>query len=160
MKIVKAKKADGDQIWSIFKEVIEGGDTYVNDEKTTKKQALEKWLGRGVHCFVMKEGKEIFGAYILKENQVGRGSHVANGSYIVSSKARGKGVGKALALHSIEKAKKLKFHAIQFNFVVSTNKAAVALWQSVGFEILATLPKAFKHKVLGYVDAFVMFRKL
>jgi ribosomal protein S18 acetylase RimI-like enzyme len=49
---------------------------------------------------------------------------------------------------------------MQFNFVVSTNLPAVALWRSLGFAIVGTLPGAFRHKDLGYVDAYVMYRSL
>ena len=160
IKITLAKKEDFDEIWRIFKAVIKDGDTYVNDEKTTKKFAKEKWLNKSAKTFVIKIDGKILGAYLIKPNQLGRGSHIANASYIVDKKARGKGVGKALALHSIKTAKKLKFKAMQFNFVVSTNEAAVNLWKSVGFEIIATIPKAFNHKDLGYFDAFVMLKKL
>jgi len=54
----------------------------------------------------------------------------------------------------------LGYKAIQFNFVVSTNEAAVRLWKKIGFEIVGTLPGAFKHSSLGYVDVYVMFRSL
>jgi hypothetical protein len=30
----------------------------------------------------------------------------------------------------------------------------------MGFEVLATLPEAFNHPVLGYVGLHVMYRKL
>ena len=49
---------------------------------------------------------------------------------------------------------------MQFNFVVSTNTAGVALWKKLGFEIVGTLPKAFNHSRLGLVDAYVMHRFL
>jgi hypothetical protein len=49
---------------------------------------------------------------------------------------------------------------MQFNFVISTNTAGVTLWKKLGFEIVGTLPKAFDHKVLGKVDAYVMHRFL
>ena len=49
---------------------------------------------------------------------------------------------------------------MQFNFVVATNKAAVNLWRSLGFEIIGTLPGVFHHATLGYVDAHVMFLAL
>ena len=32
---------------------------------------------------------------------------------------------------------------MQYNFVVSTNERAVRLWQSFGFEVVGTLPRAF-----------------
>jgi 8-oxo-dGTP pyrophosphatase MutT (NUDIX family) len=49
---------------------------------------------------------------------------------------------------------------MQFNCVVSTNTPAVSLWQSLGFTVIATQPGAFRHRTLGDVDAFVMFRRL
>jgi len=102
----------------------------------------------------------MLGTYYIKPNQPGRGSHVCNAGYIVSSEARGKGLGKELCLHSIEEAKKLGYKAMQFNIVVSTNEGAIKVWKKCGFKIIGTLPKVFNHKELGYVDAFVMFREL
>ena len=49
---------------------------------------------------------------------------------------------------------------MQFNFVVSTNQRAVALWRSMGFDTVGRLPGAFHHPVQGDVDALVMFRTL
>jgi hypothetical protein len=34
------------------------------------------------------------------------------------------------------------------------------LWQSLDFVIVGTLPKVFRHRELGLVDAFVMHRFL
>ena len=52
------------------------------------------------------------------------------------------------------------FRAIQFNAVVETNDGAVALWRSLGFEVLATVPEAFKHPRHGYVGLLIMHRFL
>jgi ribosomal protein S18 acetylase RimI-like enzyme len=49
---------------------------------------------------------------------------------------------------------------MQFNFVVSSNERAVALWRSFGFEIVGRLAAAFEHPRLGLVDAVVMYRML
>ena len=65
-----------------------------------------------------------------------------------------------MCLHSIKHARRLGYRAMQFNFVVSSNERAVALWQSLGFEIVGRLPQAFHHPSLGYIDALVMFRPL
>jgi hypothetical protein len=37
---------------------------------------------------------------------------------------------------------------------------AVSLWRSLGFEILATVPEAFRHPVDGYVGLHIMYRRL
>jgi ribosomal protein S18 acetylase RimI-like enzyme len=91
---------------------------------------------------------------------MGPGDHVANGSYMVASTARGHGIGAALCAHSLEEARRSGFLAMQFNIVVSTNTSAVRLWQRHGFDIVGTLPKAFRHPHNGLVDAYVMYRLL
>ncbi len=79
---------------------------------------------------------------------------------MVCPDARGKGVGRLICEHSITEAQQLGYKAMQFNLVVSTNHAAVALWQKCGFKIIGTIPEGFKHQSLGYVDAHIMYRKL
>jgi ribosomal protein S18 acetylase RimI-like enzyme len=74
--------------------------------------------------------------------------------------ASGRGVARAMCAHSLEHARTRGFRAMQFNFVVSSNERAVALWRSFGFEIVGRLPQAFMHPRLGAVDALVMHRML
>jgi ribosomal protein S18 acetylase RimI-like enzyme len=57
-------------------------------------------------------------------------------------------------------AKEQGYQAMQFNFVVSTNRGAVALWRKLGFTIIGTIPRGFRHAQLGYVDVYVMYREL
>lgn len=143
-----------------FSSVIEPGDTYVFAPDTSRDDAFEYWFGTGVKTFVVEDEEQIVGMYKLVANQRDLGSHVANASFMVNPHSQGKGIGKLMGLHCIEEAKKAGYLAIQFNFVVSTNESAVALWEKLGFSIVGTLPKAFKHKHLGYVDAYVMYRSL
>jgi ribosomal protein S18 acetylase RimI-like enzyme len=79
---------------------------------------------------------------------------------MVSGSVRGQGIGRAMAEHSLSEARRLGFRAMQFNFVISTNTAAIRLWQELGFEIVGTLPLAFRHPNKGYVDVYVMYRSL
>jgi ribosomal protein S18 acetylase RimI-like enzyme len=62
--------------------------------------------------------------------------------------------------HSLGEARAAGFLAMQFNIVVSTNESAVALWKKMGFAVVGTLPKVFRHSERGLVDAFVMHRFL
>jgi ribosomal protein S18 acetylase RimI-like enzyme len=96
----------------------------------------------------------------LCANQLGGGAHVANCGYVTASDATGRGVGRQMCEHSLKYARSRGFRAIQFNFVVSTNKRAIHLWHSMGFETVGRLPLAFKHLRDSYVDVFVMFRAL
>lgn len=158
--IRRAEEADFDAIWRIFQEVVRRGDTYTYDPETTREQAHSIWMSGGQATYVACADDRIVGTYIIKPNQPGLGSHVANAGYMVSVDARGKGVGRAMCEHSLEEARRVGFHAMQFNIVVSTNESAVALWKKLGFSIIGTLPQAYRHKELGLVDAYVMHRFL
>lgn len=158
--IRRAREDDFGDIWQIFHEVVSRGDTYAYDPDTTPEQARALWMSPSVATFVACVGPEVVGTYTLKPNQPGLGSHVANASYMVKAAARGRGVGQAMCEHSLEEARRLNYLAMQFNFVVSTNEAAVALWKRCGFSIVGTLPKAFRHPRMGLVDAYVMHRFL
>jgi ribosomal protein S18 acetylase RimI-like enzyme len=79
---------------------------------------------------------------------------------MVSAQARGQGIGRAMAEHCLSEARRLGFRAMQFNYVISTNTAAIRLWQDLGFEIVGTLAEAFCHPNKGYVDVYVMYRSL
>ena len=72
----------------------------------------------------------------------------------------GSTIGFQLAKHSLAAARAAGFHAMQFNAVVSTNQRAIALWQRLGFSIVGTVPKAFRHSELGLVDLHIMHRFL
>ncbi|MGI9086454.1 MAG: GNAT family N-acetyltransferase [Chthoniobacterales bacterium] len=160
MLIRPATSADAEEIWQIFHAVVAGGDVYPFDPEISRTDALAYWFQTGAHGFVSEIEGEICGSYIVKPNQPGLGAHIANAAFMVAPSARGRGVGRALGEHCLAAAKRLGFRAMQFNFVVATNKPAVVLWQNLGFEIIATVPQAFRHRALGYVDAHVMFRTL
>jgi ribosomal protein S18 acetylase RimI-like enzyme len=104
--------------------------------------------------------RDIVGTYILRPNQSGGGSHVANAAFMVAPEARGQGIGRAMGEHCLSEARRLGFRAMQFNFVVSTNQSAVRLWQQLGFKIVGTLSGAFRHPERGYIDVYVMYRSL
>ncbi len=160
MVIRPARSSDFDAVWEIFREVVRAGDTYVFAPDTPKEVAHEYFLGAGVRSWVVEDGDAVVGMYKLVPNQPDRGSHVANASFMVHPGAQGRGVGRAMGEHCLTQAREAGFVAIQFNFVVSTNTRGVALWRSLGFEIVGTLPKAFNHQTLGLVDALVMYRTL
>ena len=72
----------------------------------------------------------------------------------------GRGVGRALGEHVLGLARAAGFRAMQFNAVVETNTRAVALWRSLGFEVLATVPEGFRHPEHGYVGLHIMYQRL
>lgn len=155
-----ASRADEDAVWSIFHAVIAPGDTYAFDPRTPREEAVAYWFRRDTHTYVAEVDGRVVATYVLRPNQPALGAHVANAAYMVSPAARGAGMGRRMGEHSLAEARRLGFRAMQFNFVVSTNEAAVRLWQRLGFRIVGTLPGAFRHARLGFVDAYVMFQEL
>jgi ribosomal protein S18 acetylase RimI-like enzyme len=160
MLIRPATDADRHAIWAIMEPIIRAGETYTLSRDMDKKAALEYWLSEAHEVFVADEGCKIVGTYFLQTNQQGGGGHVANCGYMTAVNATGRGVARAMCEHSLGRARGRRFRAMQFNFVVCSNKRAVKLWQSFNFEIVGQLPKAFLHPALGYVDAYVMYRDL
>ena len=161
MSIRPIADADWDAVWTVLEPVFRAGETYAYPIDITKDQARAVWVDQPAATFVAEDaGLGIVGTYILKPNQPGRGSHVCNCGYVVSEAARGQGVASAMCDHSQEQARAMGFRAMQYNLVVATNEGAVRLWQSKGFDIVGTLPGAFDHPRLGFVDAHVMYKTL
>ena len=160
MKIRVAAQADRAAIWKIFHEVVAAGDTYAIDPEMSREDALAYWFSADTRTYVADSTVGVVGTYILRPNQSGGGSHVANAAFMVALEARGQGIGRAMGEHCLSEARRLGFRAMQFNFVVSTNESAVRLWQQLGFEIVGTLPGAFCHPESGYVDVYVMYCSL
>ena len=168
-------------MWNIFQEVVAAGDTYALDPNISREGAMTYWLAPGTRTYVAQEDPvengvavpekpmsspeiirtpQILGSYILRPNQSGGGSHIANAGFMVSASSRGQGIGRAMAEHCLSEARRLGFRAMQFNYVISTNTAAIRLWQDLGFDIVGTLPGAFRHPDKGYIDVYVMYRSL
>jgi ribosomal protein S18 acetylase RimI-like enzyme len=158
--VCRANESDAEPIWQILEPIIRAGETYALPRDMTRGEALAYWMAPEHEVFVAEEGGGILGTYYLRPNQKGGGAHVANCGYATLSSATGRGVARAMCAHSLKRAKKRGFRGIQFNFVVSTNERAIKLWESFGFEIVGRTPGGFFHPQNGYVDAFIMYRKL
>ena len=151
---------DAEAIRAIICPVIRAEETYALDPAISEDEALAYWLAPDKQTFVAEAGGHVLGTYYLRANQAGGGSHVCNCGYMTGAAAAGRGVASAMCAHSLDLARSQGFRAMQFNFVVSTNTRAVALWERMGFAVVGRLPGAFRHPSLGYVDALVMYRSL
>lgn len=160
IEIRQASNSDFDQIWPIFHEIASAGQTYAYETNITKQEAEKIWMQAPLKTFVAEEDNKIIGTYYIKPNQNGPGKHICNCGYMVSSSARGKGLATLMCKHSQQVALECGFKAMQFNFVASTNEAAVYLWKKLGFKEVGRLPKAFNHPEQGFVDALVMYKWL
>ncbi|MCV4283039.1 GNAT family N-acetyltransferase [Pseudomonas capsici] len=151
---------DFDIFWPTFQAVVVAQETYAYDPALTREQARDLWMGLPLHTLVAEEDGQLLGSYYLKANAAGPGSHVSNCGYMVTEAARGRGVARLMCEHSQQLARESGFLAMQFNSVVSTNEAAVALWSKLGFATVGRLPRAYRHRQLGLVDCLVMFKWL
>ena len=160
LTIRKAIQEDKEEIWKILKEVIAQGDSFAFDPNTPKEKMMAYWMAEDKHTYVALLDNEIVGSFFIKANQPGLGSHIANAGYMTSQSASGKGIGKAMGQFSLAEAKRLGYHAMQFNIVVKSNERAVRLWQSLGFKIIGEIPEAFNHQTLGMTNAYIMYQRL
>lgn len=156
------KNTDWPALWSMIHPVFAAGDTYPYPADISENDARHIWTEQPDVTYVSldKNKGQPTGSYFLKQNHPGRGSHICNCGYIVAENSRGQGIATALCKHSQQMAVERGFRAMQFNLVVSTNHQAVALWKKLGFAILTSIPEAFDHKSSGYVDAYIMHKKL
>ncbi|GJD30710.1 hypothetical protein PMNALOAF_1960 [Methylobacterium adhaesivum] len=155
-----AELHDHDTVWAILEPTIRAGETYALPRDGTREAMLAYWFSPGHRVFVAETDEGVRGTYILKANQAGGGSHVANAGFMTHGQANGRGIAQAMGRHALDTARHDGFTAMQFNFVVSTNIRAVALWERLGFATVGRLPGAFRHPVHGAVDALVMYRAL
>lgn len=162
MKTIRPiKKSDWPATWAILEPVFRAGETYSFAPDISEAEAFKAWAEKPASTFVCEDDTgHILGTYYIKANQPGQGAHVCNCGYVVGTAARGKGIASAMCEHSQQEAVRLGFRSMQFNLVVSTNTGAIRLWKKLGFEIVGTLPEAFKHPTQGFVDAYVMYKKL
>lgn len=153
--------ADWPTLWPILQATFVAGDTYTFSPQSTEAEIYKAWIEYPAATFVAcNEAGDILATYFIKPNQPSLGAHVCNCGYVVSPAAQGQGIAAQMCEHSQKLAVEMGFRAMQFNFVVATNTGAVRLWQKLGFNIVGTLPEVFQHPRLGFVDAFVMFKKL
>ncbi|PZG19739.1 GNAT family N-acetyltransferase [Micromonospora craterilacus] len=162
MEIRIATVEDWPGIWPFLREIVSTGDTYTWPRDVDEARARDMWLvappGRTVVA-VDTDGT-VLGSAKLTPNQLGPGDHVANASFMVAPWAAGRGIGRALGGYVLDLARADGYRAMQFNAVVAANIRAVALWRSLGFEVVGRIPDGFRHPTEGYVDLLVMYQRL
>ncbi|HEX5597378.1 MAG TPA: N-acetyltransferase [Micromonosporaceae bacterium] len=162
MLIRDATADDWPAIWPFLHDIVAAGETYSYDRDLTEGQARAIWLleppGRAVVAVDPEVG--VVGTAKMGPNHGGPASHVATASFMVDPRYGGRGVGRALGDHVLAWARAEGYRAMQFNAVVETNTRAVALWRSLGFTVLTTVPEAFNHPIHGYVGLHIMYQRL
>ena len=161
MLIRDATDDDWPAIFPMFDAIVREGKTYAYPEGMPSAEAKKLWMpGPPSRTVVAVDEDAIVGTATMGPNRPGRGSHIATASFMVDPATRSRGVGRALGNDMLDWAREQGFRGVQFNAVVESNRAAVHLWQSLGFEIIGTVPGAFHHADGSYVGLHVMFQRL
>jgi GNAT superfamily N-acetyltransferase len=157
-----ATAADWPAIWAFMRPIVEAGETFSWDRDFGEDRARAAWMVDPPGAtFVAQDGSgRIVGTAEMSPNHGGGGAHIANAGFMVDGEHAGRGVGHALGEHVVQRARVAGFAGLQFNAVVATNVRAVALWQRLGCEIVATIPGGFRHPRLGPVGLHIMYRGL
>ncbi|MFE7465614.1 GNAT family N-acetyltransferase [Streptomyces sp. NPDC057499] len=162
MMIREATTEDWSAIWPFFHEIVAAGETFTYPLDLEREEARSWWLLRAPNRTVVAVDDEgtVLGTAKMNNNHMGNGAHIASASYMVDPAHAGQGVGRALCEYTLGWARAAGFGAMQFNAVVETNVHAVALYRSLGFEVLGTLPEGFNHPKHGLVGMHIMHCRL
>jgi L-amino acid N-acyltransferase YncA len=157
-----ATPEDWPAIWSFVSQIVAAADTFTYDPAMTEADAREMWLMDPPDRTVVAVGEDgtVLGSANYHRNRPGPGSHVASANFMIDPAHWGKGVGRALCQEALDWARGQGYRAMQFNAVAESNTRAIALYRSLGFEIVGTVPEAFNHPTEGYVGLCVMHRPL
>jgi L-amino acid N-acyltransferase YncA len=162
MRVRDAEPVDLAAVAPFFRAIVAAGETYAYPEDLDDQGIADLWFAAppGRTVAAVDDDGGVLGSATMGPNRPGRGAHVATASFMVDPAAQGRGVGRALGEEAVRWAREQGFRSMQFNAVVETNTAAVALWRSLGFAVMTTIPEAFDHPRHGLVGLHVMFRRL
>lgn len=150
---------DENDLYEIFREVVEAGNQFPYDCNSPQ-EFYRQFLDPNAHVYVCHSAnQEIVGGYFIKQNYSGRSNHIANAAYMVKKNFRGRGIGTLLLQTSLQMAKQLGFHAMQFNMVLSQNTGAIKLYKKLGFQIIGTIPSAIRNPDGSFQDGYTMYRR-
>lgn len=151
---------DVERMIELWNAVVEDGVAFPQ-EVPLALAAGRAFFGEQSACGVATDQKgKIVGLYILHPNNIGRCGHICNASYAVAEAARGCGLGEALVLDSMKRAKALGFRILQFNAVVASNRPARHLYERLGFQQLGVIPGGFRLQDGTYADICPYFIEL
>lgn len=153
------ERGDLVQMCAVWNEVVEDGVAFPQEDRLDEGSGWEFFSVQSATTVAVRGGA-ILGLSILHPNNVGRCGHVANASYAVSSKARGEGIGRALVLDSLARARALGFTGLQFNAVVESNAGARHLYEDLGFTQVGTVPGGFRMKDGSYENICIYHHRL
>ncbi|CUU55228.1 L-amino acid N-acyltransferase YncA [Parafrankia irregularis] len=187
MRTRRATEDDWPAIWPVWHSVVAEGETCPWDPGTDEASARRLWmLPEPAQVLVMEvddgpASTRVVATALLVPAQPDLGSHVVLAQLLIdptlvnlgggafgpggygpaaARAAAARAVGRAAGEGMIDYAVDLGYRAMQVNAVVAANTQLVALWRSLSFRMVGTLPAAFDHPWQGEVDLYVMHRFL
>jgi ribosomal protein S18 acetylase RimI-like enzyme len=154
-----------EEVRALLNGAIAEGQSYPQSQPLNEAGFAAYWMNRDAFVVRVVDGTEtlapgkILGAFYIKPNFPGRGSHICNAGFIVQPSARGQGLGRWMGESMLAIAREKGYEAVMFNFVFANNTASLNLWKSLGFSIIGIIPNGVKLDD-GVVDGVVMYRGL
>jgi GNAT superfamily N-acetyltransferase len=162
MLIKEATADDWAAIWPFLHSICADGETFSYPTDITAEQGRGFWMlsAPGRTIVAVDESGTVLGTAKMNPNQMGNAAHISSASFMVAPEHSGQGVGRALCEEALRWAGAAGYRGMQFNAVVESNARAVKLYESLGFEVIGTVPEGFRHPRLGYVGLHIMYRGL
>lgn len=149
-----------DLVWPIFESVVRAGTTYSYAPDMSFEQGRDTWCAPEKTPYVALNDNQPVGTFYIRPNQLGLGDHIANGGFMVAQGHCGKGYGTQMGKAMVDEAKRLGYHGMQFNFIVEDNEPSLRIWKKLGFDIVGTVPDAFRHASKGLMPVHIMYKTL
>ena len=156
-KIIPLEEKNVEEVLKLYNDIIKEG-VYFQRKTPFTREGFVDYIGTH-HVYTLMDEDEVAGIFILRPNGGERIAHIANGTYGLKKDYRGKNLGRYLVSTSLEKAKEKGFLGIQYNSVVVTNVGARHLYESLGFQEMARIPKGFRTDD-GFLDMSIYFKSL
>lgn len=131
--------------------VIREGRTWPFEEEFSSLEGYRSYFLSHAAFAAKRQGK-VVGTFYVKPNFPGRCSVVCNGGFITAPEMRGLGLGTLMGMCFLKFAKELGYSASYFNLVFKSNAVSVRLWERLGFERVATIPKCARLEGLDVLD--------
>jgi L-amino acid N-acyltransferase YncA len=161
MEIRTAHATDLPQIAAIVRPIVAAGESYAYPDDLGDDDISHLWFEPSPgHTIVAVAEGNVVGTAKMGPNRPGRGDHIGTASFMVDPESNVRGVGRAMGAWVIDWHRRNGYAGVQFNAVVETNLRAVRLWQSLGFEIVGTVPGAFRSRSHGRVGLHIMYLTL
>jgi L-amino acid N-acyltransferase YncA len=159
MTIRGFRKEDIPSMAAIWNEVVKADNAFPQTDPLDEKAANVFFSSQNWSAVAEEDG-QVVGLYILHPNGTGHLGKNANASYAVKNGLRGRHIGETLVRDSLNKAKELGFHNLQFNAVLSSNKPALRLYAKLGFRSIGILKDGYRHADGSWEDLRLFYHPL